>query len=1052
MSARRTPVLLLVLCLLAPVLRAEPDAHDAGSGYAWGDAPSRVPRLHLDAVLVREGAAHRLFAWFGAWLDCNGDGRVGDAATGLAASPAALLPPGSPCVAPPHLEGGMAREMAWLTPADDPRARVFADLALPGGPAHRAPKTAPDLVLRYREGPLPFDPATPAGAAACAADACGGWWSEPFLPPADGGPYRARHVTAYGAVGAAYLDRTRLPLPGGTGAYGAEACAAGAAGWVCDAALWTGPVPLYATYRLRDVDDASLAQPPPGTERDDDADGLGDAWNATWRVLDAHSDLDRDGASALTEFQWGTLPFALLPTDAARAPDHDGDGWLDGDEVRYWDAHDDGPRHAGAAAAGLAVMDQDAAGDVDGDGRPNQRDADADGDGLADGAELRAGTYPDFRDSDCAPSALRCAGPDARRHGDDAGDGAGTGDGLPDAREAAYWAGRDAPADCDGDGIPNVRDPDSDADGLRDGEEVPGLDPCDADADDDGLLDGDERTTDPRDPDTDRDGMPDGWEATHLLAPTDARDAGADPDRDGLANVEECRLGSDPRRPDTDLDGLGDAAERDLGTSAARWDTDGDGMPDGWEAEFGLDPLADDAEGDVDNDAWDEDADGVPEYAHANLDEYLYGRPASWREADAGPWRGGTRPNETDTDRDGAADGDEVAHGTDARLSPASRGETTERDPDADGLATADELARGTKPLRADTDGDGLCDGGGAAACRLPCDGAARPLGERDLGANPLLPDSDGDGLGDGREACLGLPPLDPDGDGDGLRDDEAARGTDARLADTDRDGLADGEEAAWAYDGGRTSPLDADADDDGVGDGQEVLVHGTHPLLRDTDRDGLDDGAEAAMGTRPLDPDTDRDGMPDGWEARHGLDPRVDDAAQDKDQDARVAGLTNLQEWLTGTRPDLADTDGDGLDDWAEVLLGLDPLASDARLDADADGLLNLEEHAAGTSPSRADTDGDGLGDAWEVGDAALAALGLARTAANRTDTDADGVDDGRERAFWGDAWATDPDGDGGLVDALAHNLRDPDSDNDGLDDGQEMLALLTSPARPDT
>ena len=1058
MLARRAHALLAALLLLAPALRAEPSTpQDARDGFMWLDAPTSGLRIHLDAVLVPDGASFRLFAWFGAWLDCDLDGRIGNAATGLVEYPAALLPKDTPCRDPARVGDGTAREMLWVAPGAKPygdkAARVFADLALPGQPARQAPKTSPDLVLHWREAPLPLDPSTPAGAAFCASQACGGWWSAPFTLDVAGSPWRARHLTAYGAMDGGFLDAWRPRLPGATGAYGAESCAALAAGWTCDASRWTGEVPLFLAYQLRDVDDAGVA-PPPDAERDEDGDGVGDAWNATWRVVDAASDLDQDGASSVDEFRWGTIPYALATKDALRAPDTDLDGWRDGAEIAYWDAHDDGPRYAAASLAGLAVMDPDAGLDLDGDGEPGQLDADADGDGLPDGAELRNGTFPEFRDSDCAPAAVTCLGPDASRYGDARESAPGTGDGLRDAVEVAYWTQRGGSTDCDGDGIPNVRDGDSDADGLRDGEETTSLDPCDADADDDELLDGEERATDPLDPDTDADGMPDGWEVHHFLVPTNASDAGLDPDLDALANVDEWRVGSDPHLRDTDRDGLRDDAERDLGTHPARFDTDEDGMPDGWEVQYGLDPRADDADADLDGDAWDEDGDGAAEYVHANLDEYLYARPYGWREATMGAWRGGTFPNATDTDGDGAGDGAEVAHGTNARSNVTAATDGPGRDPDEDGLTTEEELARGTKPLRRDTDEDGLCDGAGGRACVVVCSGVDTPLGERDVGANALVPDSDGDGLSDGAEACLALSPLDPDTDDDGLSDEEElALGTSGRLADTDADGLTDGEESAWEYDGRRTSPLDADMDDDGASDGDEVLKLGTHPFLRDTDEDGLSDGDERAAATRPLDPDTDHDGMPDGWESLHGLDPRVDDAEQDHDRDARIAGLTNLEEWLAGTRPDLADTDGDSLDDWAEALLGLDPRADDAKLDADGDGLLNAQEYVAGTSPSRPDTDGDGLSDLWETnGDAAAAALGLARSSPNATDTDHDGVDDGRELALWGDLWGADLDGDGGLVLDVANNLRDADADNDGLDDGDEMLSLLTSPAEMDT
>ncbi|NIQ05793.1 MAG: hypothetical protein GWO20_08740, partial [Candidatus Korarchaeota archaeon] len=72
--------------------------------------------------------------------------------------------------------------------------------------------------------------------------------------------------------------------------------------------------------------------------------------------------------------------------------------------------------------------------------------------------------------------------------------------------------------------------------------------------------------------DTDQDGMPDPWEEQYGLDPETAN-AGEDPDDDGLTNLEEYNLGTNPTKEDTD----------------------DDGMPDGWEVEQDFDPTADDA-------------------------------------------------------------------------------------------------------------------------------------------------------------------------------------------------------------------------------------------------------------------------------------------------------------------------------------------------------------------------------------------------------------------------------------------------------------------------
>jgi PhoPQ-activated pathogenicity-related protein len=75
-----------------------------------------------------------------------------------------------------------------------------------------------------------------------------------------------------------------------------------------------------------------------------------------------------------------------------------------------------------------------------------------------------------------------------------------------------------------------------------------------------------------------------------------------DSDRDGLTDIEEAALGTNPNNPDTDGDGLKDMAETTRGTNPTVADTDGDGLNDGQEVIIGTNPNNPDTDGDGYND------------------------------------------------------------------------------------------------------------------------------------------------------------------------------------------------------------------------------------------------------------------------------------------------------------------------------------------------------------------------------------------------------------------------------------------------------------------
>ncbi|WP_035613148.1 hypothetical protein [Haloferula sp. BvORR071] len=466
-------------------------------------------------------------------------------------------------------------------------------------------------------------------------------------------------------------------------------------------------------------------------------------------------------------------------------------------------------------------------------------------------------------------------------------------------------------------------------------------------------------------PDTDGDGLKDDWETFYFgnLAQT-ASDGATNGDNDGLTNLQEQTLGTNPTVADTDGDGINDGPE-DSGsantaygnarTSPTNPDSDGDGLSDGQELTSTpkTDPNVVDTDGDLLSD-YDESIYGS-NATDVSSQPKLYPLIGANKRNGSFELLGGVTGSTAaavhwDTDGNGDVNNWTIWTGQ----STATAGGTATGTP-SNGTRRAEidnnNAAYNLTPYQA-KEGDII---------RLTWDHLSNSVGTGNHTMWVVYDDGAGTIVAFAPTATVSSAPGKPNKiiykvpAGSPLIGKKIGVGVKAFANDQRIDNVV-------------MTVVDGDSDSDGLSDFWEDQFFGNNDdnpqpaeiALQtgtgDPDGDGYNNLAEQAAGSFPNSAssnpgDTDSDGLADAWELDYAPNLTVLTGNGDPDHDF----CTNEMEETGGTNPlgssSYPDSDNDTLNDGWELAY-FNNLAT-GNIDSDSDGFSNAAEMAAGSSPS---------------------------------------------------------------------------------------------------